>query len=123
MDHAELDDLARQINSVDFDCPFQITPDGVLLGSPARVYAPDVWHDDELDVDGFDRSTWEALTGMTGQYSYRGAVMHPSEYIGCGIAERLLELSRDETQTFVIVAVEDLEGGEPAGWAIMHLLS
>ena len=46
------------------------------------------------DPDGDDHSLeagWELLTGFTGQYSYNGPGMHPSEYIGGGLASHILD--------------------------------
>ena len=46
----------------------------------------------EEDPDGDDHSLetgWELLTGFTGQYSYNGPGMHPSEYIGGGLARHI----------------------------------
>lgn len=48
----------------------------------------------EEDPDGDDHSLetgWELLTGFTGQYSYNGPAMHPSEYIGGGLARHILD--------------------------------
>jgi hypothetical protein len=63
---------------------------------------------------------WRLLSGWTGQYSYSGPVMHPSESVGGRLAEHILETPGE----YVVTAVEALgEGGddgdeEPAGWAI-----
>lgn len=34
---------------------------------------------------------WELLQGFTGQYDYNGPAMHPSEYVGGGLARYILE--------------------------------
>lgn len=115
--------LAEQINAIEFDHPFTLHPDGTIT-DPTGVHAPSAYHNDETDVEISDVG-WRALTGMTGQDRYHGAVMHPSEFIGRGIAEYLLELAADEPQTFVVTAVEcwpseDDPEPEPAGWAILQ---
>lgn len=120
--------LAEQIHAIDFDHPFTLHPDGTITDAPG-VYAPAVWHDDETDVM-IDGAGWRALTGMTRQDGYHGAVMHASEYIGRGIANYLLDMVVDgeEPIMFVVVVVEcmpdeDDEDGmdvEPAGWAILR---
>lgn len=114
--------LAEQINAIEFDHPFTLHPDGTIT-DPTGVHAPSVYHNDETDVEISDDG-WRALTGMTGQDRYHGAVMHPSEYIGRGITEYLLELAADEPRTFVVTAVEcwpteDDPEPEPAGWVIL----
>ena len=93
--HAELQAIA------DFDHPFTVTDDGTLTDAPSGIYAPDVFHSDSDDIDimGDD---WEALTGYTGQYSYRGAVMHASEYIGGALADDILSTPG----TYAVVTVE-----------------
>lgn len=119
MTHVDKPAIARYINAFDFGSVFTLAPTGEIADR-RDLHAPTVWHDDELDVIIEGRG-WTALTGMTGQYSYNGAVMHSSEYIGVGIIDRLLDLADDDTQTFTIVTVEVLDDPEhPAGWAILH---
>lgn len=125
MRHTDLDALAERVNRLDFDHPFTLDSAGNPSDAPG-VHAPYVWHDDELDVDGYDPCEWEPITGLTGQYGYRGAVMHASEYVGCGVVDRLLWECQDDPRTFVMVVVEvlptdDDDMPEPAGWAIMML--
>lgn len=62
---------------------------------------------------------WELLTGFTGQYGYRGAVMHDSEFVG-GDLERHI---RETAGLFVTVIVdgelsEESAESVPVGWAI-----
>lgn len=104
---------------VEFDHVFTVTHDGTVTDAP-NVYAPSVWHDDTADIV-IDGDGWEALTGYTGQYGYRGAVMHASEKFAGGIARDVL----DEPGTYVLVVVEvlpdeDDEQPEPAGWAVLR---
>lgn len=97
---SEMDRLGEEINALEFDTVFRIE-DGQVV-TVDNLYAPTVMHDPTADVeiDG----DWECLTGMTGQYGYNGAVMHPSEYIGRGIAQVLSE--QDEGTVFAIVTVD-----------------
>lgn len=124
---ADMHVLGQQINAIEFDHPFTLTHAGVI-GEADGVYAPEsVVNDPDEDVV-IDAAGWEALTGMTGQYCYHGAVMHPSEFIGAQIARRLVELAEDEPQTFVIVTVMDDEPNiadefDPIGWAILQRAS
>ena len=51
---------------------------------------------DYLDADMVDTPNaliegWEPIRGITGQYGYNGAVMHPSEYIGAGLCKSMAE--------------------------------
>lgn len=72
-----LDDL------VEFDVPFRIGSHQEF-DPDLTVHGPDtVEIDAATDITVSDPS-WEALSGFTGQYGYRGAVMHPSEYLGAG---------------------------------------
>ncbi|TCC19949.1 hypothetical protein [Kribbella sindirgiensis] len=121
---ADMHVIGKQINAIEFDHPFTLTSDGVI-GDAAGVYAPEsVTNDPDEDVL-IDADGWEALTGMTGQYCYHGAVMHTSEFIGAQIAAHLIEMAEDEPQTFVIVTVMDDEPNdadefEAIGWAILR---
>ena len=103
----------------DFDHPFTVAADG-SLDHAEGTYAPDVFNSETNDID-IDGPAWEALTGYTGQYSYSGAVMHPSEYLGGRLAQDILATPG----TYVVVAVEcyPTDGDpepEPAGWAILR---
>jgi hypothetical protein len=117
--------LGERVHAVDFDHPFTID-NGEVIDVP-NIYAPSVYlyeGDKDETIDGQD---WQFVSnGWTGQYGYNGPVMHASEYIGEGIAERLAELAEDY-RAFAIVAVEfipedkDDQSTEPVGWAIVGL--
>jgi hypothetical protein len=120
-----LERIGRSANATEMGGTFRLGPHG-SFDHGSTESAPAVWHDDDDDIV-IEGDGWEALTGMTGQYSYNGAVMHASEYIGAGVATRLLELAQDEgsLQTFAVVAVDVLPTDEdpepePAGWAILR---
>jgi hypothetical protein len=117
--------LGEQINAVDFDHVFYID-DGTLTPAARTLVttnhtAPDVELDPSRDVTVSGK--WSAITGMTGQHGYRGAVMHPSEFIGAGIAQVLAEDYPAGT-LFAVVEVRDEDGsfpdGDPIGWAIVY---
>lgn len=61
---------------------------------------------------------WETLSGFTGQYSYNGPVMHPSEYIGGGL-ERYI---RENAGYYVALVVDGIGGPDDEdnniGWAV-----
>ena len=96
---------------------------------PINISGPESAYED-LDSDGqstgepsmagYERHGWSLLTGFTGQYGYRGATMHPSEFIG----GRLEDHIRENAGYYVAVTVdglgatedEDAEG--PIGWAV-----
>lgn len=72
-------------------------------------------------IESARRSGWELLTGHSGQDRYTGPIMHPSEFIGGGLAEYIL----DRPGLYVAIVVEllpkDDDGEtEPAGWAIAY---
>lgn len=53
--------------------------------------ARDAGYPDALDaVDGCP-APWEPMAGYTGQYGYNGPHMHPSEYVGGGMARDILD--------------------------------
>jgi hypothetical protein len=124
----------EELNRVEFDCPFLVgkqreayplhtVPElARLYGFPANVHAPSVWHDDTADIV-IESDQWEAFSvGYTGQWSYNGAVMHASEYLGGRLADDILETPG----VYVVVAVEVFpeegdEEPEPAGWTVLRL--
>jgi len=118
-------DLAQTIQAMEFEHVFTIHPDGTVT-EPRDVWAPSVYHDEDTDIT-IDGADWHAIRGLTGQYSYHGAVMHPSEYVGAGVAGVMWEMAIDAeaTVTFALVVVDVLaddedEDPEPAGWAIVY---
>jgi Zn finger protein HypA/HybF involved in hydrogenase expression len=118
-----MSEIGEAINAQDFDHCFTLHPDGTITDAPG-VYAPSVYHSETNDID-IDGSGWSALTGLTGQDSYSGAVMHASEYIGSGVAEVMMDMVADGPMVFVITTVEvmpedDDDEPEPAGWAILY---
>lgn len=119
---AEGADLGRRLNEIDFGHVFVM--DGSVLGLrivDSPLYAPEVCHDPEADIR-IDGEGWSAITNMSGQYAYHGAVFHASEYIGAAIAREMSRLSEDEPMTFVYVDVAE-EGGDFAaenGWVILY---
>ena len=112
-----------------------------INGTYLYDYVPYVEHGAEHDIliDGIPLadSDWSALTGLTGQYGYRGAVMHPSENLSDEAL--LLNLAELDASMFAIVGVEapctELEpcfedepeycrdygcSADPAGWAVIY---
>jgi hypothetical protein len=129
------------LNSLmEFDSPIRSHGDGTITEYLPTVYAPECYIDvdsdgsitDEMEsawIEGLRREGWELMRGYTGQYSYNGPIMHPSEFIGGGLARHILETPG----VYVAVAVEvdcgyveefcTEESGcscEPAGWAIAY---
>jgi len=122
MDRAAMIALGERINALEFDTVFDLTPEGEIVVERRDLYAPEVFHDEDPqgDVMGYGPD-WTPLVGMTNQEGYRGAVMHPSEFIGRGIADLLMYQAQDETQTYAITTVESFdEDDDTVGWAILH---
>lgn len=78
---------------------------------------------DQADIDLSLGAGWSLLTGWTGQYGYRGPIMHASEYIGGGLARYILETPGYYCSVIVDGipedAGEDVET-ESVGWAIAY---
>lgn len=96
------------------------------------VYAPEVVEDSALS------NHWTLLEGFTGQYSYNGPVMHPSEYIGGGLEKHILETEGVYVYTtaYTLEDEHDCEasdtwggydncpceyGDNIAGWVVAHI--
>lgn len=70
---------------MEFDHVITVDHDGNVTDGPSWLYAPSLL-DEELDSP-----QWTMLTGWSGQYMYRGPVMHDSEFIGGKLAGYILE--------------------------------
>ena len=125
---ARRQELADSLNDkMDFDHPVTVGPDGTVTDAKG-VYAPELVmfvDEDGQDIDDGDEGIkrqargagWTLLEGWTGQYGYRGPVMHPSEFVGGRLAEHIIATPG----TYVVTAVETDDGDdEPAGWAIAY---
>lgn len=118
----DLQAIEDAVARVDFYVPFYLSADGQVT-ERLDLDGPQVYHDptNDIEVDGSEH--WRALTGYTGQYGYRGAVMHASEYVGGGLLRDMLDDPGVYVLTVVEVLPEDDEDGdefpEPAGWAIL----
>ena len=111
-----------KLNDVmEFDCPVVIDSDGEV--SQSSEYAPEVYwssldgeESDAVMMEYLARQGWVCLSGYTGQYGYRGPVMHASEFVGGAMERDIL----DNPGVYVLLVVEDIEedGGEPVGWIV-----
>ncbi len=138
--------------SLEFDHVYRLTAHDDAPTLAGSDYLPTVEHDDTHDIllDGIPRADcapddWQPLTGITGQYGYRGAVMHASELFSPAHVAALASLCDDDTPThddmpddgtpsivvsaveFALVAVEcdddDNPGAwsdTPAGWSVIY---
>ena len=115
--------LAQYMTDVEFGTVFTVYPDGTWSLTP-ELYAPEVNNDPGADVYVADMAgdRWEALAGMTGQYGYNGAVMHPSELPGEGMAQRLLDIAADEERpvSFALQTAWDADTDTDIGWAVLQ---
>jgi hypothetical protein len=98
------------------------------ITEPNGVCAPEVYcescnngqilagHEQNM-IESVRRQGWSLLTGWTGQFSYSGPIMHPSEFVGGALADHILE----NDGLYVCVTVETLDNSEDAaGWAIAY---
>jgi hypothetical protein len=97
---------------MDPDHIIQVQPDGTIT-EPQGIYAPEL-NDGELEGD-----EWSLLDGWSGQYSYRGPIMHPSEYIGGALADHIIENPGYYVAVMNYMDDDgDGNGVEPDGWAV-----
>lgn len=113
----------KKVNDVDFDHPFRIGFGGVITDAAPGIYGPEsVMHSEENDVD-IDclNEEWQPFSqGYTGQFGYRGPVMHASEYIGGRLEADILATPGVYVVTSVEVEPdEEDEDPEPAGWIVL----
>ena len=116
----------RELNDLmDFDHVIRVHKDGAIT-EPRDVYAPELLMG--VDADGqilnaheagyiadAKRQGWSLERGWTGQYSYSGVVMHPSEYVGKSMEDHIRE-----TPGLWVVIVVQCEDDYDAGWALAY---
>lgn len=124
--------------NVEFDSPFIIGAQGgkeTWIADVGSVYAPGVY--DYVDQEGspvgsleIESDKWEAVRGYSSQQGYSGPEMHPSEYLGGGMARDVLA---DTGAIYVVCAVTNLPFWEAteeetndvmdstAGWVLLKL--
>lgn len=105
------------MSNFEFDAVYSAVT-GLYMHDP---FAPDVVNVEGGDVEVQGKG-WHVITGKTGQYSYNGAVMHPSESADDNtVREWVREVDGD---LFAIVEVREESGefpeGDPIGWAIVY---
>jgi len=66
---------------------------------------------------------WELMTGYTSQYSYRGPIMHVSEFVGGRLADDILErpglyVVVEVTGVYATEEQEERQSDQPIGWVI-----
>lgn len=86
------------------------------MSEASGVYAPSVYSYGGGDVE-IDGSGWEFWsTGRSGQHSYRGPVMHPSEQLSGGLARDLLA----EPGVYTVTEAMDPEDMDNlVGWVVL----
>lgn len=109
----------KAVSEYAFGCAFRVAEDGSVTSAYPDVHGPEsVW--DEECPDG-----WAFFSsGYTGQYGYRGPVMHSSEQL----SGRLLTDILATPGVYVVIPVEwspteDTEDGEDTaeGWIVLRM--
>lgn len=123
-------------DQMDFDHVIRITEAGTVTEPSPAVSAPRV-EVECLDDDAgsitkeaedamiamVEEQGWELMTGYTGQYSYRGPIMHQSEYVGGGLEDDIratpgLYVVVEPTGLYPTEEAEERCGDVPIGWVI-----
>ena len=103
---------------MEFDHIIQVHKDGTITDSDMSVGSTEAYFDLRVMPDGEDdfymSTGWELLRGFTGQYSYNGPVMHPSEFIGGGLERHI----RETPGYYVALVVEAVE---PHVWQVARM--
>lgn len=108
---------------MEFEHVIQVHEDGSVTDAPDNVQAPAL-HTESTEDGGTNEhlesphgTSWELLSGYTGQYGYNGPVNHPSELIDGSLAEDILATPG----YYVVLTAEDPdEDDKPYGWVIAH---
>ncbi len=113
--------MTRTLNDrMDFDHVIRVHGDGTVTdafdANNRLTWAPESVDHERVDA-GPTPDGWHFLAGFTGQYSYNGAMMHPSEYVGGGLERYILATPG----LYVVIVVEDDESESyPDGWAVAY---
>lgn len=123
-------------DALEIDHPVWVTPLGTWQDVPRdlpAVHAPEIALD--LDNDGqlllnaddevrriATSAGWDVLDGYSGQYGYRGPIMHASEFVSGRLEDDIMA----EPGVYVVTTVEcvTLDGDReetPAGWVALRL--
>lgn len=100
---------------MEFDHVVRVHSDETVTDEPGE-FAPEFYPEGEYTDEAYVSQGWELMRGYTGQYGYNGPCMHPSEFIGGGLARDILETPG----VYVAVAWLDDEGGDC--WAVARKL-
>lgn len=107
----------RKINDVEFDHVFTVMSGGTVTDGPSGIVAPES-NDGQLSGDG-----WEYVDGYSGQYSYSGPIMHPSEFLGGRMERDILSSPGIYAVVVDYASPEDGEeddGDNVSGWAAVR---
>jgi hypothetical protein len=108
---------------MEFDLVIEVRENGTVhtVDSGLREnWAPEVSFESESNPESVRKPSvsgdgWTLLSGYSGQFSYSGPIMHPSEYVGGKLADHILETPG----LWTIVEVTDLDDEDhPCGWVI-----
>jgi hypothetical protein len=80
---------------------------------------PLVWAPEVIDSEGTlsqhpDHDGWHVLNGWSGQSFYAGPVMHPSEYIGGGLADFIYS-TEGQYVALVVYDISDTDDSDTDG--------
>jgi len=76
-------------NVMEFDHVIEVHVDGSVTDAPTGIWGPELC-DGELLQGGTAGTGWTLMNGYSGQYNYRGPIMHASEFIGGKMAHDIL---------------------------------
>ncbi len=121
--------MTNTLNDImEIDHVVTVHEDGTVTDNHG-LYSPELYI--ELDEDGqitneaeqdmIDEARsqgWELLAGWTGQYSYRGVLMHASEYVGGSLEKHIRETPG--CWVAVIPANDDCDGDDIDSWVLCY---
>jgi len=114
--------MTLDLNKIaEFDSPFLVDEEGNVHETKG-IYAPSVYVycDEDGQIEGepeIDAKGWSFVNGYSGQYSYAGPIMHPSEFLGGRMARDVLETPG----VYVLCVVIDIDDSEDLiGWVLLE---
>jgi hypothetical protein len=98
---------------MEFDHVIQVHADGSVTDATG-LYAPEMY---DGEMEGGE---WSLMSGYSGQYGYRGPIMHDSEYIGGRLERDILARPGYYVALVSYADIEDLDDDDNNidGWAV-----
>lgn len=115
-----IENLADFNSAISFDTVYTVTAENEIERADG-LYAPETYgfenENGEFELENLAEG-WSYVSGKSGQYSYSGPIMHPSEFISAGWAKEILS---NVGYTFCVTEITNLDDEDDlVGWGFLE---